>query len=173
MTTPDAKFLLIGHPYSFTMTLVRFAMPYYDCVQRPPGFVRSALQETAKQANVADNFVDVMTLKIPVRHRMEVDFDLLAKIAGHPLRDCLAQIFSLNVALFEEIFRISQIARGCLVKLPHERFFPIRPVLAPGSLPVRQRQQHQRIQILLSSDKLGKISDRRRIIQVSALSYLR
>ena len=49
------------------MTLVRFAMPYYDCVQRPPGFVRSALQEAAKQANVADNFVDVVALKIPVR----------------------------------------------------------------------------------------------------------
>ena len=107
--------------------------------------------------------------KVIVRHEIEMRFDLVGIIAGQVSSGIGARTFALNLRLLVIRLLIGEILRSGLKELPHQRFLPVRPGLRTRSLAVRQRQQHQRVQVPLVFHDVRKLLNRRRIVEISLL----
>ena len=119
-----------------------------------------------------NNLRDIATAKIIVRHELKVRVNLRCKIGRKPCGYRALQTFTFDLCLFIVGLLVRQEARGFVKQFPNQRFFPIRPRLRACTLAVRQRKQHQCVQVFLVFHNVGKVCDRRRIIKISLLCNL-
>ena len=151
------------------MTLLGKSFPVDRRSQRlvaPEGYI---LEKSAKKFKMPDNFGNVESAKIIVRHEVKVRFNLLPTIAGKIIGDGALQAFTLDFCLFVVGFLVGEVLRSGMKELPHQRFLPVRPALSACALTVGQRQEHQRVKVFLVPDNVGKFHDRRRIIEIALL----
>src|SRR5260221_1602265 len=103
---------------------------------------------------------------------MKMGLNLFPKVPGQPFGNRGLKIGPLDPALVEEFTLVTEIAGSRLIKLPHQRLLPIRPILSAGTLPIGQGQQHERVDVFLRVQTASESSDSRRILYVSSLSHL-
>src|ERR1700741_3378844 len=111
------------------MTLGRLVLPANRPPHRFPRILKSCLQPATKEADVSDNFINIMTLEIAFRYRLKMVLNLFPKVAGQPLGNRGLKIRPLDAALLEEFTLVTEIAGSRLIKLPNQRLLPIRPIL--------------------------------------------
>src|SRR5262245_13809882 len=115
-------------------------MPLYHRRKGWSRIAKSGLEKSPKQSEMPDNFIDLMTLKIAIRHRMKMYLDFFPEIFGHLLGNSFLQVISFNSPFGEVLSAVVQITRRGMMKMPDQCFLPIRPILATRSLPICEGQ---------------------------------
>src|SRR5215831_12132564 len=115
-------------------------MPLYNRRKGWSRIAKSGLEKGPKQPEMPNDFIDLMTLKIAIRHRMKMYLDFLLVIFRHFLRNSFLQVIPFNSPLGEVFSPVVQITGRSVMEMPDQRFLPIRPVLATRSLPICKGQ---------------------------------
>ena len=170
--TGDARQQLAAIPSAnpdFGVALVRARNPADRRRQRVHLAGESRVEELVKEPDVLGDVRGLGVLEIPLRHVFKVRIDFVAQFAGDFPAHRHAQALALNRALAVESLAIGEVERGAAVELPDERFLPVAPVLVAGALSVRQREEHEHVEVGLAFDLRGELRNGRRVVEVPPL----
>jgi len=122
---------------------------------------------------VRNDFIGCEGAEIVVRHHFKVSLDLLGKFGAKVLGDARLQLLAFDFRLLIERFLVGQVLRGGMIKLPDQRLLPVRPRVRARALAVRQRQQHERIEIRLVAHDPRELNGGFRVVEISLLRHVR
>ena len=87
-----------------------------------------------------DNLRRFEGAKIIVGHEIEMGFDFFAEISRQADCHCAPERVTFDFDLLVIRLLISEVLRGGVKELPHERFLPVRPCFRARALAIGQRK---------------------------------
>ena len=105
-------------------------------------------------------FERLIHLKIPHRHELEVGIRLVTKSITDNLDHHASLRLAVAAALLHGIDTAFEPLARPAVESPDEALFPIGPILVAGAHAVREREQHEGIEIFPIADDAAELLDR-------------